>query len=172
MNRPPTRHQETIVDNRGDGDRLGRRSAASLGSSQRASGLRHRLPANTRERAADQRDDLRRSVSALHGFVELVDRVRRIRVRGLVLLLALNVGDVGTTMWFLALGGRERNPVVVPIVDHWWGLAAIKLAVLTILAKGVLAAPPRSASAQRLVVVAACYYAIVVASNLRVIFSL
>jgi Domain of unknown function (DUF5658) len=142
---------------------------ARIGSRHGSSALRSRLPTDQQAAMGERFQDVNRSVSSLHLFVELVDRVRTQRLRGLCLLVALNVGDVGTTVWFLARGGTEGNPVLAPIVHRWWLLVMVKVVVLAILSKGVLAAPPRSASARRLILVAVLYYSVVLAWNLRVI---
>lgn len=140
-----------------------------LGTSQRSSGLRRHLRAEDVATTASRHEEVHQSVRSLHSFVELVDRVRTERLRALCLLVILNLGDVGTTVWFLGRGGREANPMVAPIVDRWWLLVLVKAAVLVTLSKGVLAAPARSTSARRLVAVAVVYYSVVVVWNLRVV---
>lgn len=122
-----------------------------------------------RAAAEGERREIHESVVSLHAFVDLVDRVRVERIRGLGLLVALNVADVVTTAWFLAWGGTEGNPVLAPIVDRWWLVVALKAAILACVAKGVLGAAPRSASVRPLVLAALLFYTAVVAWNIAVI---
>jgi hypothetical protein len=116
--------------------------------------------------------EVRESVGALHAFVDLVDHVRRERVRGIGLLAILNVADVATTAVFLRLGAAEGNPALAPVAGHWWFLLLIKGIIIAVVAKFVLAAPARSALARRMVTAAIVYYAAVVAWNLVTIIRL
>ena len=120
----------------------------------------------------DQRREIHESVGSLHAFVDLFDRVRGERIRGLRLLIGLNIADVATTALFLALGGAEGNPVVAPIVTRWWLVVLVKGTILCFVARGVLRASPRSASTRRMVDAALVYYSAVVVWNLWVILHL
>lgn len=117
-------------------------------------------------------DEHREIVGALHGIVDLVERVRAQRLRGIGLLVALNGADVATTVWFLVLGGSEGNPVLAPIVHRWWLVVAVKAVVLALLSRRILDAPARSREARLLVGGAVAYYLAVVAWNLSVVHRL
>jgi len=117
-------------------------------------------------------DEHRETVGALHAIVDLVERVRAQRLRGIGLLVALNAADVATTVWFLTLGGSEGNPVLAPIVHRWWLVVAVKAVVLTLLSRRILDAPARSREARLLVGLALAYYLAVVAWNLSVVHRL
>ncbi len=123
-----------------------------------------------------ERDDERREdgevVGALHAIVEMVERVRAQRLRGIGLLVALNGADVATTVWFLVLGGSEANPVLAPVVDRWWLVVAVKAVVLVVLSRRILDAPARSREARLLINLALAYYLAVVAWNLSVVHRL
>lgn len=117
-------------------------------------------------------DEQREVVPALHAIVDLVERVRAQRLRGIGLLVALNLADVATTVWFLVLGGSEGNPVLAPIVHRWWLVVAVKAVVLVGLSRRILDAPARSREARLLVNLALAYYLAVVAWNLSVVHRL
>lgn len=117
-------------------------------------------------------DEHREMVGALHGIVDLVERVRAQRLRGIGLLVALNVLDVATTVWFLVLGGSEGNPVLAPIVHRWWLVVAVKAVVLAGLSRRILDAPARSREARLLVNLALAWYLAVVLWNLSVVHRL
>ncbi len=117
-------------------------------------------------------DEHREMVGALHAIVDLVERVRTQRLRGIGLLVALNGADVATTVWFLVLGGSEGNPVLAPIVHRWWLVVAVKAVVLALLSRRILDAPARSREARLLVNLALAYYLAVVAWNLSVVHRL
>ena len=117
-------------------------------------------------------DDHREMMGALHAIVDLVERVRAQRLRGIGVLVALNVADVATTVWFLVLGGSEGNPVLAPIVHRWWLVVAVKAVVLAVLSRRILNAPARSLEARLLVGLALAYYLAVVAWNLGVVLRL
>lgn len=117
-------------------------------------------------RSADEHGEM---VRALHGIVDLVERVRAQRLRGIGLLVALNVLDVATTVWFLVLGGSEGNPVLAPIVHRWWLVVAVKAVVLAGLSRRILDAPARSREARLLVNLALAWYLAVVLWNLSVV---
>lgn len=108
-------------------------------------------------------------VSALHAVVELVERVRTQRLRGIGFLVGLNVLDVATTVWFLALGGSEGNLVLAPIVHRWWLVVLVKVVVLALLSRQILEAPARSRQARLLVNLSLGYYLSVVLWNLVVV---
>jgi hypothetical protein len=126
---------------------------------------RRPVPADT----SDPGQQLNQLVASLHACVDLVDRVRARRIRGVGALLALNLADLATTSWFLALGGVEGNPVLAPVVERWWIILLVKVVIVTVLGRRVLAAPPRSAEASWLVRFALAYYVLVVAWNLTVV---
>lgn len=111
-------------------------------------------------------------VGSLHAIVDLVERVRAQRLRGIGLLVALNGADVATTVWFLVLGGSEGNPVLAPIVNRWWLVVAVKAVVLALLSRRILDSPARSREARLLVNLALAYYLAVVAWNLSVVHRL
>lgn len=117
-------------------------------------------------------DEHSEMVGALHGIVDLVERVRAQRLRGIGLLVALNVLDVATTVWFLVLGGSEGNPVLAPIVHRWWLVVAVKAVVLAGLSRRILDAPARSREARLLVNLALAWYLAVVLWNLSVVHRL
>jgi hypothetical protein len=126
-----------------------------------------------RQAATERRQlEVRESVGSLHAFVDLVDHTRRTRVRGIGLLAFLNAADVLTTSIFLRLGAAEGNPALAPVAMHWWLLLIIKGAIIALVAKCVLAAPPRSTLARRLVNAATVYYAAVVLWNVITIVRL
>src|ERR1700753_577859 len=98
------------------------------------------------------------SVGSLHDFVDLVDRSRRERVRGLGLLAALNLADVVTTVIFLHRGAAEGNPALAPVAARWWLVLLIKGVIMALVAKCALAAPARSTLTRRLVGAGILYY--------------
>lgn len=126
-------------------------------------------PAGARAGRSDEHHEM---VGALHAIVDLVERVRAQRLRGIVLLAALNAADVATTVWFLMLGGSEANPVLAPIVSRWWLVVAVKAVVLALLSRRILDAPARSREARLLVGLALVYYLAVVVWNLSVVHRL
>ncbi len=123
-------------------------------------------------RRAGRDDEHRELVGALHAIVDLVERVRAQRLRGIGGLAVLNGADVATTVWFLMLGGSEGNPVLAPIVHRWWLVVAVKAVVLALLSRRILDAPARSREARLLVNLALTYYLAVVAWNLSVVHRL
>ena len=116
--------------------------------------------------------ELRESIGSLHAFVDLVDNVRRERVRGLGVLAFLNVADVVTTSIFLRLGAAEGNPALAPVAMRWWLLLLIKGIIMATVAKFVLAAPARSTLARRMVLAAIVYFVAVVGWNVLTIVRL
>lgn len=124
---------------------------------------------NERSELDNSHDQLRQLVASLHSFVDLVDTVRSRRIRGLAALIGLNLADLTTTVWFLALGGAEANPVLAPIIHRWWLVLTIKALVLACIGRQVLTASPRSTEARWLMNLALAYYTIVVAWNISVI---
>jgi hypothetical protein len=117
-------------------------------------------------------DQLRQLVTSLHTFVDLVDTVRSRRIRGLGALVLLNLADLVTTVWFLALGGEEGNPVLESVIQNWWLVMIIKALVMACIGRWVLAASPRSREAKWMVDLAIAYYTMIVTWNLYIITQL
>ena len=89
------------------------------------------------------------------------------RPAALGLLLARNVGDVITTHWVLALGGRETNPVAAQLLTHSLAtLLAAKLAVIAVIVLAAVLGPARHAvRSARMIWLAVLVYGLVVTWN-------
>ena len=90
----------------------------------------------------------------------------------LLLLFALNLGDVFTTGRVLALGGQEGNPLASQLLTHSLNtLLAVKLALVVGIAIAALFTPDRHAlRASRWVWSAVIIYGVVVIWNCSQIF--
>jgi len=84
------------------------------------------------------------------------------------LLVLLNLADVVTTGYVLALGGVETNPLVKPIVDNLWAVSALKAAVLALVG-ALLVRCAGSRLAEVALVVATGWYLAVVSWNITVL---
>lgn len=114
-------------------------------------------------------DQLRQLVASLHTFVDLVDTVRSRRIRGLGALVLLNLADLVTTVWFLALDGKEANPALAPVIHRWWLVLILKSLVIACIGRRVLTAVPRSMEAKFLMSLSLAYYTLVVSWNINII---
>jgi hypothetical protein len=101
--------------------------------------------------------------------VELVSRPIELVTRplALVLLFALNVGDVFTTRRVLALGGQEGNPLASQLLTHSLNtLLAVKLALVVAIMVAAVFGPVRHAArSARWVWFAVLIYGLVVIWN-------
>jgi len=81
-------------------------------------------------------------------------------------LAAMNLLDLATTRYVLALGGQEANPVMAPIIHHPYLPMLVKLAGCGLVAWTVYRCPPRSPLVNRALLTVTSAYTLVVAWNL------
>ena len=68
------------------------------------------------------------------------------RPAAVILLFALNQGDVLTTRWVLGLGGRETNPIAAQLLTHsMHTIELVKLGLIAAIALAVVLSPARQA---------------------------
>lgn len=106
--------------------------------------------------------------SGIQGSTIQVGRTDSLSLRRWYLVLALvllNLLDVVTTRWVLALGGDEQNPLMRPLIDHPTAPLAMKVGLCLLIGVLVMAAPRESKFPERAVGVVALAYALVVAWN-------
>lgn len=109
------------------------------------------------------------AIGSLHSFVDLFERIRALRLWRLGLLATLNLADCATTLWFLHLGGSERNPLLVPIIHLWWSPLLVKMLIFVAVARAVMKSRTHARTTDRLLLAAVGYYVAVVAWNFWII---
>jgi hypothetical protein len=91
-----------------------------------------------------ERAESQRSVRHLRSSMARLEQALSDRSFRLWALVTLNALDLLTTAAVLALGGRESNPAMEPLVQHWWKPIVVKALVLGLMWSVVVRTPPRS----------------------------
>ncbi|KAA0234070.1 MAG: hypothetical protein JJLCMIEE_00947 [Acidimicrobiales bacterium] len=85
-----------------------------------------------------------------------------------VVLVSLNVLDLGLTALVLEAGGRELNPLLAASVQSWVPVL-VKAAVMFVVVVALLRCPRGSQLPDRVLSAVICIYALVVAWNMAVL---